>query len=144
MQSVLLKSLKSNLLATNPVCPYCGDASILINGLVIYPHRPDLADLSFYQCSPCDAYVGCHKGGTEPLGRLADKELRAWKSKTHKVFDPLWRSGLMKRSEAYKQLAIEMNIESKSCHVGMFSVEQCKQAYEICKSAKLLKSHIHG
>ncbi|WP_088258626.1 zinc-finger-containing protein [Fimbriiglobus ruber] len=29
----------------------------------------------------CDAYVGCHPGTETPLGRLANKELRAGSSK---------------------------------------------------------------
>ena len=123
---------------SNPVCPYCNGDSKLVTGLVIYPTRVDLADLSFYQCAPCEAYVGCHKGTTQPLGRLADAELRQWKSIAHRVFDPIWRSGLMKRKEAYQALAREMGIEAKHCHIGMFDVDQCKAVYVIYKAGKLI------
>lgn len=121
-----------------PICPYCNNQSKLVTGLSIYPHRSDLAELSFYQCAPCEAYVGCHKGTTQALGRLADKELRQWKSTAHKIFDPMWRSGLMKRKEAYKALALEMGIEPNDCHIGMFNVDQCKKVYAICKAGKLI------
>lgn len=59
-----------------PTCPYCGKDSVLVNGHVIYPHRPDLLEKKFYWCKPCDAYVGCHPGTANPLGRLANAELR--------------------------------------------------------------------
>lgn len=76
---------------TAPVCPYCGATSVLVGGDVIYPYRRDLAEKQFYQCRACpDAYVGCHPGTTDPLGRLADKKLRLAKSHAHAVFDPLW------------------------------------------------------
>ena len=139
---------------SNPVCPYCNGDSKLVTGLVIYPTRVDLADLSFYQCAPCDAYVGCHKGTTKPLGRLADKELRKWKNIAHRGFDAIWKGfkkrgiegnemsfdypqhavetqGRMSRGMAYKYLAESMGIEQKHCHIGMFTIEQCKQVYAI-------------
>ncbi len=37
--------------------------------------------------------VGCHPGTKNSLGRLANAELRKWKSIAHRVFDPLWRDG---------------------------------------------------
>lgn len=139
---------------SNPICPYCNGESKLVTGLVIYPGRKDLADLSFYQCAPCDAYVGCHKGTTKPLGRLANAELRKWKSIAHRGFDAIWKGfkerrlegqemtfhypeeavrtpGRMSRGQAYKYLAESMGIEQKDCHIGMFTVQQCKQAYAI-------------
>lgn len=120
------------------ICAYCNNPAPLVKGDAIYPHRPDLFDLNFYQCVPCKAYVGCHKGTDNPLGRLANAELRQWKSNAHKVFDLIWREGHMKRKDAYKALAAEMGIEPKKCHIGMFDVQQCKQVYAICKSGKLI------
>lgn len=43
------------------ICPYCGSKTEYVDGTVIYPHRPDLANRKFYICRPCNAYVGCHK-----------------------------------------------------------------------------------
>ena len=125
-----------------PVCDYCGCYSKLVTGVSIYPNRSDLSDLNFYQCAPCAAYVGCHKGTTKPLGRLANAELRQCKSNAHKVFDPIWRSGLMSRKEAYQFLAQEMGITSEQCHIGMFNIQQCKQVYAILKSGKLIQAMV--
>lgn len=123
-------------------CDYCGEGATLVTGLVIYPHRPDLYHLRFWKCDCRNAYVGCHaKGakigngvvsdGTAPLGRLADSELRAWKSKAHAAFDPLWKGGELSRSKAYEFLSQKMGIDKDQCHIGQFDVEACKKVVEI-------------
>lgn len=117
------------------VCPYCSGEVQKVRGEKIYPHRPDLHRLKFFLCGPCDAYVGCHaKGkGFKPLGRLANKELRQWKMRAHKEFDPIWRSGRMNRYEAYKWLAEQMGKTSRECHIGKFDVGDCMRVIEIVK-----------
>jgi hypothetical protein len=111
--------------------PYCGAESKLVGGDAIYPHRPDLFDLKFYQCKPCDAYVGTHKGTYKALGRMANKELRQAKMAAHAKFDPLWKDGGMKRKDAYKKLSDLLRIEPADCHIGMFDVDMCKRVLEV-------------
>lgn len=122
--------------ATNPLCSYCGKQSDLVTGADIYPHRPDLFGKWFYECAPCNAYVGCHPtgDGKSPLGRLANAELRRAKSIAHAAFDPLWKNGSMNRHQAYKYLAKEIGIPPESAHIGMFDVVQCKQVVTIAKA----------
>lgn len=129
---------------TDVICSYCGSTAVLVTGAEIYPHRPDLSQLSFYKCNSCvDCYVGCHKGTTNPLGRLANAELRKWKSIVHKHFDPYWRGvspkqeGIYKRGVAYAVLAELMKIDKKDCHIGMFTLQQCKQAYLLIKDGEM-------
>lgn len=117
-----------------PLCPYCGVFSKKVTGEVIYPHRPDLHHKTFYQCQPCDAYVGTHPGTDKPLGGLADATLRHYKSKVHQAFDPLWRTGVFTRKEAYARLAFLMGLPVEDCHIGMFTVEDCHKALELCKN----------
>ena len=132
------------------VCDYCSGEARLVFGDVIYPHRPDLFDKKFYYCKPCDAWVGCHARTEKPLGRLANKELRRFKQAAHAALDPLWQKRHERKSKAdpgykkgmarggaYKRLAKKMGIPIKECHIGMFTVEQCKQVIEICESGKL-------
>jgi len=97
-----------------------------VTGKEIYPHRKDLYKLTFYSCSPCKAYVGCHATSEKPLGRLANSELRKAKSAAHRAFDPLWKSGDMKRKQAYKWLSQIIEIDGKDCHIGMFDIETCE------------------
>ena len=114
-------------------CPYCGTRAQLVDGTDIYPHRPDLAEKKFYQCAPCDAYVGCHPGTTNTLGRLANAELRKAKMAAHAAFDPLWKSGAKKRDSAYAWLSDALGMEKKDCHIGMMDVADCRQVVEACK-----------
>ena len=118
---------------STPKCPYCGARSALVKGQVIYPRRPDLFSKFFYQCAPCDAYVGCHPTGTGkiPLGRLANAELRRAKSDAHAAFDQLWRNGNMSRHQAYKFLARELGLAASETHIGMFDLNQCKRVVKI-------------
>lgn len=116
-----------------PTCPYCNRKANLVTGKTIYPHRPDLYSKNFYYCDNGHnpAYVGCHKGTTKPLGRLADGRLRHAKSDAHKAFDPLWKDGYMSRGRAYKWLSKCLGVDQKDCHIGMFDVSQCKKVVDV-------------
>ena len=123
------------------MCPYCGHEALFVFGDIIYPHRRDLWKKPFWACEPCGAYVGCHPGTENPLGRLANSELRSAKVSVHAAFDPLWRSGRMSRNAAYRWLAENLGIEVRHCHVGMFDVEMCRKAVFLCES---LEKESHG
>lgn len=119
------------------LCDYCKKPAQLVSGVKIYPHRTDLNDLKFWNCEQCKAYVGCHKNSKKniPLGRLANSELRIWKQNAHSCFDPIWKSGKIDRPNAYAWLAKRMGIDKEFCHIGRFSVEQCKQVIKIVKES---------
>ena len=121
------------------VCNYCDAPAELVSGMEIYPHRSDLIGLKFWRCQPCGAYVGCHKQnkkydlkGDEPLGRLANAELRKAKSRVHLAFDPKWKDGSLTRQEAYAWLAGRLKIDHEDCHIGMFDVAMCDRAVSAC------------
>jgi hypothetical protein len=118
---------------SNVNCPYCNQQAHLVGGKKIYPHRPDLYEKVFYECEPCDAFVGCHIGTVNPLGRLANAELRKKKMAAHALFDPIWRTGQMTRGDAYKMLAEKLGIEQKDCHIGMFDVDMCNRVINVCR-----------
>lgn len=113
-------------------CPYCNADAQLTTGDYVYPHRPDLAHLRVYVCWPCDAYVGTHKDTNppKPLGTMANAELRKARRAAHDAFDPFWRSGRMRRREAYAKLGALMNLPKEKTHIAMFNVEQCKKVVE--------------
>lgn len=118
------------------ICPYCGDRSVHTSDRAVY--TTGFGGM-IYWCKYCDAYVGCHKHKpTESKGRLADKELRSWKILAHQYFDGMWKAkksvrANVARSQAYRWLAVEMDIQPEYCHIGMFDVEECKQVVDICK-----------
>ena len=122
-------------------CGYCRHQASLVIGKVIYPHRRDLWQKQFYHCAPCKAWVGCHPGTTQPLGRLANAELRQAKQTVHALFDPFWlnwprdqggrRAG---RHKAYARLAKALGIEAADCHVEMFDLETCQRAAAVVRT----------
>lgn len=124
-----------------PTCDYCGGQTELVGARVIYPHRNDI-DGWFWRCRPCGAYVGCHPGTINALGRLANAELRAAKVRAHAAFDPLWRVKMRRdgcsksaaRAAGYAWLAEQLGIDPKLCHIGMFDVAMCRRVEEVCRS----------
>lgn len=122
------------------LCDYCGLPAKLVTGREIYAHRVDLASKNFWNCSPCGAWVGCHPGTLNPLGRLADTALRAAKQRAHAAFDPIWQKecagtgfkGRARRS-AYAWLADAMGMKPEDCHVGKLDVAECDRVVELCR-----------
>ncbi len=115
-------------MSESPICPYCKAKSHLVKGDKIYPHRPDLYDKVFYSCQPCGAYVGCHPGTHNALGRLANASLRKAKSAAHAAFDPIWKTGKMRRGQAYEWLAKKFG--TASVHIGEMDETDCKKVLE--------------
>lgn len=115
-------------------CPYCGAKAVLRNSSEVFS-KPKYNEM-MWVCSNypnCDAYVGCHKGTSIPLGRLANQRLRNLKKEAHRQFDPIWKSGLMSRKEAYRWLADMLHIPCDECHIGMFDIKMCQKVIAICK-----------
>lgn len=111
-------------------CLHCGEIAQLVTGREIYPHRPDLFAKSFWRCVPCRAHVGCHGLSSNPLGRPADNATRAARMRAHAFFDPVWKSRMMLRREAYSWLAGELGIESGACHISWFDAARCQDVVE--------------
>lgn len=111
------------------ICPYCGQRAELVDSAVIYGRSYG----NIYLCEPCDAYVGTHRRNNKPLGTLANKQLREWRKRAHRAFDPLWKSGKMTRDDAYKWLSRKMNLPPRKTHIGMFDIRQCKRVIKICR-----------
>ena len=120
-------------------CPYCNSEAELTSDKAVYGRS---YGGMIWLCRPCDAYVGTHKNSKKhaPLGRMANKELREWKMKAHRAFDPLWKRKIEKeqcsksyaRNRAYKWLAGKMRIDVKYCHIGHFDIEHCKLVVGLC------------
>jgi len=110
-------------------CPYCGRQAEYVDTKEIYGKSYGMA----YLCRPCDAYVGVHDGTDQPLGSLANWELRRWRNRAHAAFDPLWQRGRFRRrrNDAYAWLAEKMGLPKEETHIAMFDVPQCKQVIQI-------------
>lgn len=118
-------------------CPDC-QGKVTLHQRSDHVYRRDYGPI--WQCKECKAYVGCHKGTTEPLGRVADAGLRRAKNAAHKAFDPLWErkirtQGVAKkkaRSAGYAWLAEQLGVHGDHCHIGMFDEAMCQKVVEVC------------
>lgn len=122
------------------LCEYCGRPAAYVDSSVVYGRSYGM----IYYCPPCGAWVGVHRGTNKPLGRLANAELREWKKRAHAAFDPLWRSGRMKRNAAYAWLSEKLGIPYQQTHIGMFDIAVCRQVEKICgEERKTNGNHQH-
>jgi ribosomal protein L37AE/L43A len=125
-----------------PVCPYCGSDAVFHKSSAKFYRGRDYGSL--WACEPCQAWVGVHGQSKNPLGRLANAELRKLKMAAHSAFDPLWKKGgtdqfrgphkgpRMRRSDAYGWLAQQLGIAKHDCHIGLFDESMCKRVIEVC------------
>ena len=124
-----------------PPCPYCGAVVRFHESSAFIYRGRDYG--AVYACSrypDCDAHVGVHKGTTEALGRLANRELREWKKRAHAAFDPIWQARAARgtpkgkaRGATYGWLADQLGSAAKDTHIGMFDVATCRRVVEICE-----------
>ena len=122
-------------------CPYCGRRAEYVDSKCVYGKSYGM----IYLCRNCMAYVGVHKGTDQPLGRLANAELRYWKKRAHAAFDPLWKYGRFRgrRNAAYAWLAEKMGLPREKTHIGMFGVAECRRVIQIINE-EILKGVHHG
>lgn len=136
-----------------PICPYCWTPARLTDSTEVYDR--DYGH-SMWVCSnypDCDAYVGCHKGTTDPKGRLANASLREAKQRAHSALDPLWRDApkhynlprppyrraavkriqQSMRRRVYRWLAYQLGLEENEAHIGWFDEDTCDRVILMCQ-----------
>lgn len=117
------------------LCCGCGEdiQARLTSGREIYPHRPDLHRLPFWMCDACGNYVGCHhktKDRLRPLGNIPTPKLRSARNSIHRILDPIWKEGHMKRGRVYRLLSERLGIPGY--HTGEIrTIEEARQVYRI-------------
>lgn len=102
----------------------------LTDGSEIYQHRPDLHSLPFWKCDTCGNYVGCHhktNNPTNPLGNIPTPEIRNARREIHKVLDPLWKSGRIKRGVLYAKITERVGWKYHTSKIK--SVDEARTVY---------------
>jgi len=123
-------------LKKNIVKCHCGARAMLRPASVV--HGDKAKNEYLYICSrypACDSYVGVHKKTLKPLGTLADKALRIKRIETHKAFNQLWESGLMKKWQAYKWMEAKFGLNSQQAHIAKFSEYMCNELIALCENS---------
>jgi hypothetical protein len=125
-------------------CPFCGSPAKLVTGAELYGVTgKDFSDKKFWDCRPCDAYVGVHKDSPvfRPLGSLVNKNTREWCKRAHATFDPFWSTpeNGIKRIQAYLILSTLMGIPEERTHIGMMNAEECRQVVELFKNKTVVQ-----
>lgn len=134
-----MSRLKKPPQAKEVYCPYCGAQAEWLPDSAIYSRS---YGGTVYVCLPCKAWVGCHKGSSTPLGRLADAELRALKIEGHSLFDRIWRAAMTSRGmtqgyarlSAYRWLAEGLGITIDQCHFGKMDNATAHSAISFLRS----------
>lgn len=127
------------------LCAYCAAQLILVPDTAVYQRS---YGGHVWWCQPCEAFVGCHKGGYMPKGRVAKAGLRKLKIEAHALFDAFWKAAIElrgwsqhdARKAAYQWLADAMGLSVELCHIGMFDDEQTQRVIEICREQRAAKS----
>lgn len=112
-------------------CPRCRASMFLRRG----QYGP------YYPCSgwpACDVVRKANKDGTASES-WSDGETRRARIEAHAEFDQLWKSGQMKRSEAYVWLAREIGANSPNgeFHIGRADKEECAR---VCEAVRLVRA----
>lgn len=123
-------------------CPYCHSSVKYTTHAEIYGGRTFNDWPYIYLCEnkACGASVGVHKNTTHPLGTLADQVTKDARKRAHAAFDPIWKSKQLKREEAYRWLAAQLDLERWRCHMSWFDVSYCEQVVRLCKQRQALPS----
>lgn len=119
-------------------CPYCGAKASLRPASAVYGTATKVPDSYLYVCDRyprCDSYVGAHKRTKEPMGTLANGDLRNKRIQAHKAFDWMWKSGLMTKWQAYKWMQGKLALTDEQAHIAKFSEYMCDRLIIECNRA---------
>ena len=120
-----------------PRCPYCGSTTVLRSADGIY--HDNSKHVMLYVCKNyprCDCYVRVKPGTNLPLGIPANRQLRQLRTRTHMVFDQLYKTGIMSKRDAYRWLADFMCCPLSEAHIGLMGEYYCHQVIQ--ESQKIL------
>lgn len=119
----------------NITCPYCHAKAYLRPASVVYGAKPPDPAAKYYVCAhypACDAYVAAHSKTLLPMGTLANAELRKKRKEAHLALDHLWRSGMMRRQEAYRLLQLYLGLPEEEAHIAKFSLLRSEEVIAFC------------
>lgn len=132
-------SRKKNQKQPPVYCPYCHGRAVLRPASYVYGDRAkDDETLCVCKNYPeCDSYVRVHAGTNKPMGTLANRELRNARHRAHQLFDQIWKTGIMSRSQAYQWMRYKFGLSAAQGHIAKFSDYYCEQLIQMCEEMLL-------
>ncbi len=119
-------------------CPYCGAIADLRPSSEIYGDESAVGELYVCRNYPsCKSYVRACPGTKQPMGQLANGDLRHLRIVAHRSFDQIWKTGVMSRQQAYRWMADFFSIPLRDAHIGQFNEYRCEQLIQKCESVLL-------
>ena len=125
------------------LCPYCGRQAVLRDARYVYGFKAVVRYV--YVCAgypECNAYVNVHEWNMEPMGTLANGELRNKRIQTHKVFDRIWQNGIMTKGNAYEWMKIKLDLSRDQAHIANFNESMCDRFIAECTKTLQIKNVI--
>lgn len=107
----------------------------MVDGSETYPHRHDLHSLPFWKCDACGNFVGCHhktKDRTRPLGCIPTPEIKVARQHIHRILDPIWKTGRMRKSEIYERLTDKLGWKYHTAEIR--SLDDARTVYRYVKN----------
>ena len=98
----------------------------LIYGEKFYPHRKDLFNKSFWQCTYCNSFVGCHPNTKLPLGSIVGPLVKKMRIQVHYILDNILQNNIISRSQLYKELSNKLGYTYHTANI-----RNTKEAYII-------------
>ena len=105
------------------ICRYCGTQAEWGENKRIYGRNYGKSYMCWL-CPNCGASVGCHQNTKRPLGIMANQELKELRMRIHRIIDPWWKSGKMKRRVVYKTLS---RVLGRQYHTADLNEEEAKR-----------------
>lgn len=115
-------------------CSYCGGEVKYVCNDEIYGKQYGKWPYAYLcQTDSCRAYVGVHPNSKIPLGTLADRATREARKRHKPDFITMQKKLGLSRNQAYKWLSEALSIDPSKTHWGMFDVETCERAGQLCR-----------
>ena len=105
-------------------CPYCHAGASLRPASVVYGCNRRSQGKFLYLCDrwpACDAYVSAHDRTHQPMGTLANGDLRHKRILAHRALEHLQQVRHMEKWEAYIWLQAKLGLSDRQAHIGQFS-----------------------
>lgn len=119
-------------------CPYCGAPAIYRPASMVHGNNTWQKGTHLYVCSQwpdCDSYVTAHKSSHQPMGSLANKNLRHKRIQAHQALEELRQTRHMETWAVYVWIQMKLKLTPDKAHIGMFSEDMCDRLIAICQES---------